>query len=264
VKMFSDVVFNEMYVLDGGTIRIYNQAGMEVYRFNDDGSLGNIYGCVVDKDGNIIALVYDQSKYFLIRCIYRGDLAARLELKNIPSDVQAGFRPTFLAYREGHLYLADSGSMTVLVTDEQGVFEQSIDLLDATGLPKTRRGSTDMMGFSVNREGSIFFTIPTEFCAYRRSPNGEVTSYCQRGSAAGKFNVAAGIVSDDSGYIYVSDKLKSSVLIFDNNFKFLRQLGYRGYGPYGMIIPEEMAVLGNKLYVSQGAEQGVSVFSITH
>jgi len=116
----------------------------------------------------------------------------------------------------------------------------------------------------VDREGSILFTIPTEFCAYKLSPKGVLASFCQRGSGPGKFNIAAGIVSDDSGYIYVSDKLKSAVLIFDNEFNFLNQMGSRGGGPYGFVIPMEMAVLGDRLYVSQGAGQGVSVFSITH
>jgi DNA-binding beta-propeller fold protein YncE len=245
-------------------IRIFNEAGMEVYRINDDGGLGSISACVVDKEGNIIALSYDQRGYFLIRCNYRGELSTRIELKNVPSSIQAGFNPSFLAYREGHLYLADSGSMTVVVTNEQGIFEKSMDLLGEASFPEKKRGNIDMMGFSVDREGSMLFTVPAEFCAYKRSPDGGLSSFCQRGSGPGKFNVAAGIVSDDSGYIYVSDKLKSSVLIFDDDFKFVHQIGSRGGGPYGFIVPMEMAVLGNKLYVSQGAEQGVSVFSITH
>ncbi|HEY6011095.1 MAG TPA: hypothetical protein VIX18_06445 [Nitrospirota bacterium] len=264
VRMFSDAVNEELFVLDGGTIRIFNQAGMEVYRINDDGSLGSLTDSVVTKEGDIIALSFDQRGYFLIKCNYRGELTTRMELQNVPGAIQAGgFRPTFLAYREGHLYLVDS-AMMVIVTDEQGRFEQSIDLFDAAGLPEKKRGNVDMMGFSIDREGSMFFTVPAEFCAFKRSPDGSLASFCQRGSGPGKFNIAAGIVSDDSGYIYVSDKLKSAVLIFDKEFKFVNQMGYRGAGPYGLIVPMEMAVLGNKLYVSQGAGQGVSVFSITH
>jgi DNA-binding beta-propeller fold protein YncE len=264
VKMFPDVVHNEVYVLDGGMIRIFNQAGMEVYRFNEDGSLGSLSSSVVDTEGNIIALAYDAKGYFLIRCNYRGDLTSRFELKNIPSAFQTGFTPSSLAYRKGHFYLADSGSMKIAVTDEQGLFERGIDLLDVAGFKQKNRGNFEMMGFSVDREGSILFTVPAEFCAYKLSPDGALASFCQRGSGPGKFNIAAGIVSDDSGYIYVSDKLKSSVLIFDNEFKFINQLGARGYGPFGFIVPMDMAVLGDKLYVAQGAGQGVSVFSITH
>jgi DNA-binding beta-propeller fold protein YncE len=264
VRMFTDRANGEIYVFDGGMIRIFNEAGMEVYRFNDDGSLGSLADGVVDKEGNIIALAYDQRGYFLVRCNYRGELTARLDLKNVPSAFQTGFNPTSLAYREGHFYLADGASMKIVVTDEQGLFERGIDLFDVADFPKKKRGNIDMMGFSVDREGSILFTVPAEFCAFKLSPEGGLASFCQRGSGPGKFNIAAGIVSDDSGYVYVSDKLKSAVLIFDKDFKFLQQVGYRGVGPYGLIVPMEMAVLGNRLYVSQGAEQGVSVFSITH
>lgn len=264
VKMFSDGAFNEMYVLDGGMIRIFNKSGMEVYRINDDGSLGSIAACVVDKEGNIIALSYDQRGCFLLRCNFRGELIARMELQGVPGTIRSGFNPSFLSYRDGHLYLADSATMMVVVTDEQGRFEQAIDLFDAADFPERKRSNVDMMGFSVDEKGEILFTVPTEFCAYKRAPDGEVVSFCQRGSGPGKFNIAAGIVADDKGYIYVSDKLKSAVLIFDDEFKFVDQMGYRGVGPYGLIVPMEMAVLGDKLYVSQGAEQGVSVFSITH
>jgi DNA-binding beta-propeller fold protein YncE len=269
VKVSADRWHHELYVIDGGdsSVRIFNETGMEVYRINDDGSLGSIADGVVDKEGNFIALAYKGQEYSVIRCNYRGEFLASLALKNIPGAFQAGFYPTALAYREGHLYLADKVSMKVLVTDEEGLFEQGIDLFDVLGFTKNakkKKGDIDMSGFSVDREGDILFTVPVEFCAYKLSPGGNISSFCQRGGGPGRFNIASGIASDDNGYIYVSDKLKSAVLIFDKDFSFLHQIGHRGIGPGGLIVPMDMAVLGDKLYVTQSAGQGVSVFSIGH
>lgn len=264
-KLFADSAHREMYVLDDGFVRIFNDYGMEVDQINNDyGSLGSLTDGVIDKDGNIITLEYDQRGNYLARHNYRGEHTVRLELKNVPSAFQKGFSPTALAYREGHFYLADRASMKIVVTDEQGLFEKGIDLFDVADFPKKKRGDIDMMGFSVDRAGNILFTVPVEFCAYKLSPEGHLASFCERGGAPGRFNIAAGIVSDDSGYVYVSDKLKCAVLIFDKGFKFVKQVGYRGGGPFGLIVPMNMAVLGDKLYVAQGAGQGVSVFSITH
>lgn len=259
VKVFADQTSHEIYVVDSdGSVRIFNASGMETYRFNEDGSLGNIVDAVVDKEGNILALVSDGTKNSVMRCNYRGDLMGTLELKNIP----AGFAPSSLAYNDGHIYLVNKNTMQVVVTDDQGRFERSIDLFDAVGGNSKKKNDYEMLGFSVDREGNILFTLPVQFKAYKLSPDGNVESFGQPGGAAGKFNVAAGIVRDGNGRYFVSDKLKSSVLVFDRDFTFLTQIGSRGYGPGGLIVPMDMAIMDNQLYVTQSASQGISVFSL--
>ena len=259
VKMFADRTRHEVYVVDSdGSVRIFNAAGMETYRFNEDGSLGNIIDAVVDKEGNILALVANVTKNPLIRCNYRGDLMGTLELKNIP----AGFSPDSMAYNDGHIYLVNKNTLQVVVTDDQGSFERSIDLFDTAGGNSKHKLDYEMGGFSVDREGNIFFTLPIQFKAYKLSPDGKVASFGQPGGAAGKFNIAAGIVTDGSGHYFVSDKLKSSILVFNREFTFLTQIGTRGYGPGGLVVPTEMAIMDNQLYVTQSAQKGVSVFSL--
>jgi hypothetical protein len=60
------------------------------------------------------------------------------------------------------------------------------------------------------------------------------------------------------------ERLRSVVMIFDREFRFLKEFGYRGDKPGNLIRPSELA-LGNsgKLYVTQLRNRGVSVFSIT-
>ncbi len=270
VKMSVDRVRREIYVTDEDySVRVFSDTGMELYRFNEDQSLGSVQSTVVDKDGNILILSYAVSpvwQYRIIRCNYRGDPMETLALKNIPPEFSEGFSPTILAYREGHLYLVDGGAMKIIVMDEQGLFEQGIDVfslvLDEKEKREKKRGDYEMLGFSVDREGNMLFTVPVLFRAFRLSPDGKLTSFGERGGAPGKFNIAAGIVSDDRGYFYVADRLKCSILIFDQNFNFLLQVGNRGYRDQDLVVPTNIAVLGDRLYVSQAAGRGVSVFGI--
>jgi 6-phosphogluconolactonase (cycloisomerase 2 family) len=74
-----------------------------------------------------------------------------------------------------------------------------------------------------------------------------------------------GIVADDKGFLYVADRLKSAVLIFDKDFKFQAEFGYRGIKPNNLIGPNSLG-LDNQglLYVSQLRSRGISVFKISY
>ena len=60
------------------------------------------------------------------------------------------------------------------------------------------------------------------------------------------------------------ERLRSVVMVFDKEFRFLKEFGYRGDKPGNLIRPNEVAV-GNagKIYVTQVRNRGVSVFSVT-
>jgi hypothetical protein len=262
VKVLADPKHHELYVIDNdSSVKIFNEAGMETYEFNDDGNLASvIFDSAIDKNGNILLLstTYGSGKYYILQCNYRGDLVTTMELKNFPKD----FNPMTLVYRDGHLYLADKNSMRVVVMDERGEIEQNIDLFPLLGVPKDR-SNFGISGFSVDKERNILFTVPVLFHGYRLSPDGKLASFGQRGGAPGRFNIIAGIITDDDGHYFVTDKLKCAVLIFDKDFSFITQVGYRGFNsPGGLIVPMEMAYMDKQLYVSSGAHQGVSVFKI--
>ena len=73
----------------------------------------------------------------------------------------------------------------------------------------------------------------------------------------------AGVALDSQGNVLVADKQKSAVLVFDRNFVFLTEFGYRGSRPDNLIVPDEIAVDGkDRVYVSQGRRLGVSVFAL--
>ena len=256
----------EIYVTDSqaGIIRIYNDRGMEVYRFGDDWSLGMVLAAVVRNDGNILVLTRRNSRPSIVICNFRGEYLVDFELQDFPADF-AGFSPTGMAYRYGRLYLLDNDSLRLAETDSNGFFLTGYDLGALLEIDEKNRSSTQIGGFSVDRTGDIFFTVPVLFQAYKLSADGKLASFGKPGSAPGRFNVVGGIVADDQGNIYVADRLKSAVLIFDQNFKFINEFGYRGRKPYNLIAPNDLSLDGEgRLYVSQLASIGVSVFKITY
>jgi hypothetical protein len=120
-------------------------------------------------------------------------------------------------------------------------------------------------GFHVDKRGNMLFTVPVLFSAYRFSADGGLAEFGRPGSAPGKFGVTAGIVTDELGYIYVADRLRSVVLVFDHNFVFQTEFGYRGGRPSNLIVPDDVAIdSGGNVYVAQAANRGVSVFGMAY
>ncbi len=260
-----DAERNEIYVVDTKetNITVFNAQGMEVYHFGDDGSLGAAVDATLDKDGNILVLSKNSSTPPIIKCNFRGEPIAQLELKNFPPDFSP-FSPDRIIYRQELLYLLDSSGLMVAVTDANGLFLNGYDLGTLVGIEEKKRDGTDIDGFSVDSAGNMLFTIPVKFAAFVLSPDGKLIQFGRPGGAPGKFNNVGGIVADDQGYYYVADKLKGAILIFDKNFKFQLEFGYRGSRPGNLNAPRNLALDSQgRLYVSQ-LGKGISVFQITY
>jgi DNA-binding beta-propeller fold protein YncE len=90
-----------------------------------------------------------------------------------------------------------------------------------------------------------------------------LSAFGKPGSAPGRFGVIAGVAIDSHANVLVADKLKCVVMVFDKNFNFVTEFGYRGVRPENLIVPDDIAVdRKDRLYVSQGRRRGVSVFSL--
>jgi len=255
----------EIYVVDSQktNITVFNDQGMEIYRFGDDGSLGSPVAVSLDRDGNILVLSKNGSSAAIIKCNFRGEPIAEVALKNFPPEF-FGFSPSRMVYRQELLYLLDSIGLRVAVTDGNGLFQNGYDLGTLAGIKENERDSIDIDGFSVDLEGNMLFTIPVKFAAFVLSPDGEIIKFGSPGGAPGRFNNVGGIVADDRGYYYVADKLKSAILIFDKDFQFQLEFGYRGPRPDNLNGPRNLALDSQgRLYVSQLGNKGVSVFKIT-
>lgn len=258
---------NEIYVVDPieKDVTIFNDKGMEIYRFGDDGSLGNPVDVAVKEDGNLLVLTRVSFEPTIILCQFRGEPLSTLELKNFPADF-SNFSPDRMVYRQGRLFLLESQAKRLAVTRANGLFETGYDLNTLLDIEEKMRPEAEIGGFSVDREGNMLFTIPVLFSAYKLSPDGGSTRFGRRGGGSpGSFGIVGGIVEDELGYYYVADRLKHVVLVFDKNFKFQREFGYRGPGPENLIGPRNLALdAEGRLYVSQLRNRGISVFKITH
>jgi len=258
----------EIYVLHGNTVKIYNDKGMEIYRFGDSENLGRMQDLAVDREGNILIFSYFEKGHDLemavIRCNYRGDPIGRTAITGIPSDF-IDFRPSGMVYREGQIYLADAANLRIVVIDMNGQVQKSIDLLPIMELKEKDRGNVQMGGFSVDTAGNILFTLPVLFSATVLAPDGQVSSFGESGSLPGKFAVVSDIIRDNRGNILVADRGKSVVSIYDSSFQFLREIGGRGNAPGSLIVPQEIAIdADDRMYVTQLGNRGVSVFRMMY
>ena len=123
--------------------------------------------------------------------------------------------------------------------------------------------SSNLNGVDVDLDGNIYFTLATQFTAYRLRADRTVEFFGQPGGSQGKFGVIAGIAADRSGNIYVVDTLKCVVMVFDQNFNFLHEFGYRTSKPGGLVAPKDVTVSGDgRLYVTQQAGRGVNVYDV--
>jgi hypothetical protein len=269
----------EVFTLDPRErrIQIFNENGMETFSLGDNVELSGATDLDMGEDGDIFVVYPRGEEHKIMRIDYKGEPLADISLKNLPDDFQE-LNPSFVQYMDGLLYMADPSSMDVVVTDTDGQFQQGYHLSDAIqkmaedfkGRPgeeefaPERFKFVDMFGFWVDQEGNIFFTVPVLFSVFKRQVDGEMKLFGVAGGARGKFGVIAGITTDRLGNIYVTDRLRSVVMIFDSSFNFLTEFGLRGFLPGSLVVPDDVIINNEKglIYVAQAANRGVSVFRI--
>lgn len=261
VRVSVDLEREETYVIYQNLVHIFNPSGMEVFVFGDGLDLGQILDVAVDRTGDIILLSYKGSRSLLTRCDFRGVPIRPVEIKNLPAGLV--FFANRMVHRNGLLYFADLGTASVIVTDINGEFRSRVEFLPLLPEDEKKKDGVESVGFTVDREGSIFLTMPVLFTVYKYSPEGRLTSFGRPGSAPGRFGIVAGIASDSRGNLFVADKLKSVVMVFDKDFNFLIEFGHRGLKPANLIVPDDIAIdRRDRVYVSQARRRGVSVFSL--
>lgn len=263
-RIFIDSDRSEVYVLHMNAVGVFNDAGMEIFRFSYEPDTNTVTDLTVDEQGDILVLSYQGPYYRVVRCNFRGELKDAIAITDVPKEFSS-LMPSRLVRRMGKLYLADANSMKIVVTDGNGRFLQGFDLVQVLQLREQDRNSTGITGFNVDPEGNMLFTISVLFSAYRLSPDGALESFGQPGSAPGKFNIVGGIATDRRGNYLVTDVLKGVVMVFDRDFRFLTQFGTYGTKPGDLIGPKDLHMDGQgRLYVTQGRKRGVSVFRLAY
>jgi hypothetical protein len=260
VRISVDQTADETYVIYQNLVHIFNASGMEVFSFGDDLDLGQIVDVAADRNGDIILLSYKDLRSIVTRCNYRGAPIGPIEFKNFPAGLV--FSANRMVHRNGLLYFASLTASSVIITDTNGEFRSHVEFLPLLA-PEERQDGVESIGFTVDQDGSIFLTMPALFRVFKRTADGTLTSFGKPGSPPGKFGILAGIASDSDGNLFVADKLKCVVMVFDKDFNFLTEFGYRGQRPENLVIPDDVAIdRTGRIYVSQSRRRGISVFTL--
>jgi hypothetical protein len=233
---------------------------MEIFKFGNDPKLGRmIYAAAALNDGDIMLMSYfdDSSLPSLVLCNYRGVQKSRVPISGLPDD-WSGFHPTRMIYQNEKAYLADLLNMRVALVDLRGHVTDTYDIESALSFDKAKTG---LSGFSVDDSGRLLFTINVIFSAFRMDSEGQIESFGVPGDTVGKFGVVSGIASDEEGHIFVADKLRCVILVFDQNLNFVFEFGYRSDHPAGLIAPDSIVIGSNgKMFITRQGEYGVGVF----
>ena len=268
---FVDREKNEIFVLDTreGGLSVFNESGMETYRFEPREGMGGLLDGAIQSNGNIVLLASRLGTgRFLIRCDYRGTPFSETDIgkwaeKNLPAGY-SGFSPDRIAIANDLIYLADRSRKKIVVMDGEGRLKSDYDLTALVSGDEIRNESSDIVGFAVDPKGNIYITVPTSFRAFRLSPDGKISGFGRPGSLPGAFGIAAGIGADGNGNIFVSDTLKCVVMVFDREFRFLAEFGSRGIRKGQLFAPKELAVDNkSRVYVTQAGGKGISVFQVS-
>jgi hypothetical protein len=189
-----------------------------------------------------------------------------IEIKNLPGSLE--FSANRMVFRNGLFYFVTTSGLSVIVTDANGEFRERIDLMSLvqnTMDEKERKqmDGAEVTGFTVDGDGNIYFTIAVLFKVYKLTPDKKIEGFGRSGSAPGRFSVIAGVAIDSRGNIIVADKLKCAIIVFDKNFSFVNEFGYRGDKPSNLILPDDIAIdKRDRVYVTQARRRGVSVFAL--
>jgi hypothetical protein len=246
----------ELFLLFADDLRVFNASGMEIHRFERQPELGRKQSVTPLPGGDLLLRTMKDGKSRLLRCDFRGRLIGEFTLSGVPPEL-AGVGQVG-PFRVGErLYFSDETGQRLVVTSLDGKFIAVRDLTLKFGEEEDQLGEYDLerRGFWIDRKENIYFSFPLIFHVAVLGPDGKQRGFGQKGSTAGKFNVIGNVVADDDGYIYVADVLKSTVMVFNPEFRYVGQVA-------GIHRPAGVLYADGKLFVAQGRSAGIAVFGI--
>jgi DNA-binding beta-propeller fold protein YncE len=170
-------------------------------------------------------------------------------------------RPDTIFFRDGRLLLVDRAQWRAVAAGPEGSVQKVWDLQALSGLPEKERGRNDMGGVNLDPKGALLFTVPTIAKAFVLPLDGKPRVFGRSGSAPGSFGIPAGIAADEMGRLFVADRGRGVVMVFDPQLELLTEFG-NDDGPAGLSRPGDLLCAGGKLYVTQSRDRGISVFRI--
>ncbi|ABS26042.1 NHL repeat-containing protein [Anaeromyxobacter sp. Fw109-5] len=246
----------ELFVLFAGDLRVFNASGMEIYRFNRQPELGWLQSVTPLPGGDLLLWTVKEGQSRFVRCDFRGRPLGEFTLSGVPPDLVGIGR--IGPFRAGdRLYFPEETGKRLAVTSLEGEFIAVRDLTLKFGdeEDKLEKEDLDRGGFWIDEKENVYFSFPLIFHVAVLGPDGKQRGFGQKGSTVGKFNVIGNLAADEDGYVYVADVLKSTVMVFNSEFRYVGQVA-------GIHRPAGILYGGGKLFVAQGRGAGVAVFEV--
>ena len=269
-RVVVDAAHDEVYVAEERNVHVFNAFGMEVYRFQTDPSLGPIRDLAVLPDGSLLMLVYDfaeagNPKPLLCKLDFRGRPQATLSLPDLPDEMGA-FRPNRMFLHGDRLLLLSTTDLLAAWAGIDGTTQEVLDLGKILEIPEKERADHEITGAGMDAQGNLALTITVLFRAFVISPEGKVlASWGKSGSSTGAFGNIGGIGLDAQGRVYVVERIRKVVMVFDADatHTFLREFGGDPRELGMLVMPRDVVIDGRgRAYVTQVGSGGVSVFQV--
>jgi len=263
-----DRATGEALVAEGRDVRVFNDVGMQVFGFRTSPRLGAVLDLTATPEGDIITLAVDleapgdQPRVAITVHDFRGVPGAEIQIAGMPPGL-AGFLPNRVFFSLDRLWFASTTGWLVVVAHPDGTFERALDIAAIIGIPPADRDQQEITGLSVDEAGRILLTCSVQFRAFEISSEGALLgSWGDAGSDPGMFAIVAGIARDPDGRIYVADKNRGVVMVFDAGYRFLMEFG-GDPGEGGVLgLPSDVFVGQGKAYVTQIGRRGVWTYDI--
>lgn len=270
-RVVVDPEHGEVYVAQGRDVHVFNAFGMEVHRFQTELDLGPIRDLAVLSDGSLVVLAYDTSapaespQPLLSIHDFRGR-RVRVQALSGAWEGLPEFRPNRLFLQRDRLLLLSTQQMLAAAATLDGTVVETLDLAALLGVPEDERDDFQISGAGMDPNGNLALSVAVLFRVFLVTPDGKVlASWGKSGSAPGAFGNTGGIDVDARGRVFVVDRIRKVVLIFDADERhtFLREFGGDPRELGRLAMPSDVVTDGNgRVYVTQVGSGGVSVFQV--
>lgn len=262
VRLHVDPATGETFVLDDATVRIFNKSGMQTFSFGIAPDLGRPIDVAVESTGDILVAANASQGFTLLRFDYRG--TPKGSVTPLLPDELKGFGPNTMELGpDGLLYLLNGPRYRIVALRTDGGFVRDIDLAKVLAVKDDERARMSVGGIGFDGLGNVLVTITERFVAYVIAPDGTVRDFGVSGSAPGRFGVIGAIAGDAAGNIFIADRQRSVVMVFDKNLEFVTEFGGYGNLPESLIRPQTLGLAADgRVFVGQMAQRGVSVFKL--
>ncbi|MCF6237284.1 MAG: hypothetical protein L3J79_00455 [Candidatus Marinimicrobia bacterium] len=169
-------------------------------------------------------------------------------------------RPTGLAYKHPYLYAVDTKSHQAY-------------RLNSTFKIVTRYGNhgslESMLNYPtficVTANDTVYISDTMNFRVQKYTQTGTwVNSIGEHGTVSGQFNRLKGLAVDQKNRIYAVDNSFDNIQIFNQQGRLLMYFGESGHAPGSMMMPTDIAISGDLIYVSDTLNKRIQIFRMLY